>query len=327
MRKTLNFNKLIIAVVILAAPVLLSWGAIGHEHINRAAVMDLPQPLQTFFFNHVDFITQESTVPDLRRNVLSSKDEDPRHYIDLENFGPEDSLPATLAEVKAKYSDEFLQKNGILPWYIEDMMNKLTKAFKEKRKTEILFIAADLGHYIADAHTPLHTTVNYDGQLTDQKGVHSLWETRCVKLFYDKYNYNPGKAVYIDNIHNQIWKIINSSHSLADTVLKADKELRKQLPSDLIYEKDSLGNIKKMYNSPVYSDAYAAKFHERLHGMIENQMRASIQMVAGFWYTAWVNAGKPDLSDLDPAKQTSRNKKQLRNEQKEFNKGKLVDLK
>jgi hypothetical protein len=63
--------------------------------------------------------------------------------------------------------------NFCLKWNVtmayQDMMEKLTQAFKEKRKSEILFIAADLGHYIADAHMPLHTSDNHDGQLTDQR--------------------------------------------------------------------------------------------------------------------------------------------------------------
>jgi hypothetical protein len=59
---------------------------------------------------------------------------------------------------------------------------KLTQAFKEKRKSEILFIAADLGHYIADAHMPLHTSDNHDGQLTDQKEF-----TLCGKVDYQNY--------------------------------------------------------------------------------------------------------------------------------------------
>jgi hypothetical protein len=42
---------------------------------------------------------------------------------------------------------------------------------RKTKKHEILFIAADLGHYIADAHMPLHTSDNHDGQLTDQKGI------------------------------------------------------------------------------------------------------------------------------------------------------------
>ncbi|MCE9539436.1 MAG: S1/P1 Nuclease, partial [Bacteroidetes bacterium] len=126
---------------------LLSWGTFGHEHINRAAVFSLPEPLQRFFYNHIDFITQEASIPDLRKHTINDKAEGPRHFIDLENFGALDSLPKTLIEAKSKYDEKFLQQNGILPWYMEDLMVKLTKAFKEKKKTEILFLAADLGHY------------------------------------------------------------------------------------------------------------------------------------------------------------------------------------
>jgi len=143
MKHFVSSNRLKIAAFILLTPILISWGVFGHEHINRAAVLALPAPLQTFFYNHIDFITQESSVPDLRKYTLNDKAENPRHYVDLENFGSPDTLPATLAEVKKKYDEKFLQQNGILPWYIEEMMDKLTKAFKEKRKTEILFLAAD----------------------------------------------------------------------------------------------------------------------------------------------------------------------------------------
>ena len=192
-------KKLIIIFCIAGlSSFLISWGTFGHEHINRAAVFALPTPLQSFFYNHIDFITQEATVPDLRKHTLSDKSEGPRHFVDLENFGAMDSLPATLVEAKGKYEDKFLQQNGILPWYMEDLMEKLTKAFKEKKKTEILFIAADLGHYIGDAHMPLHTSSNYDGQLTNQKGIHALWESRLPELYGKGYNFHSNDAKFIE---------------------------------------------------------------------------------------------------------------------------------
>ena len=77
-----------------------------------------------------------------------------------------------------------------MPWYIQDIMTKLTKAFKDKRKTEILFLAADLGHYIGDAHMPLHTSANHNGQLTNQKGIHALFESAIPEMFGKNYNYH-----------------------------------------------------------------------------------------------------------------------------------------
>ena len=126
--------------VIGIAFLLLSWGILGHERINKAAVMALPKPLQTFFYNHIDFITQESSVPDIRKSVLQDKAEGPRHYFDMENFGSKDSFPKTMEAAKKKYDEKFLSKNGILPWYIQDMMVKLTKAFKEKRKPKFYLL-------------------------------------------------------------------------------------------------------------------------------------------------------------------------------------------
>lgn len=47
-----------------------------------------------------------------------------------------------------------------------------------------------------------------------------------------------------------------------------------------------------------YSSAYTIKYNDLLKGMVERRMRQSVYAVASFWYTAWVNAGQPDLSTL-----------------------------
>ncbi|WP_316632712.1 zinc dependent phospholipase C family protein [uncultured Flavobacterium sp.] len=305
----------------------LSWGIVGHERINKAAVMALPQSLQVFFYNHIDFITQEASVPDIRKYALNYKDENPRHYFDMENFGSADSLPKTLEEAKKKYDAKFLNDNGILPWYIEDMMVKLTKAFKEKNRAEILFLAADLGHYIGDAHMPLHTSANHDGQLTDQKGIHSLWESRLPELFAKNYKLNVPQATYYENVNKAVWDMINDTHSLAAPLLEIDKKLRTSTPENEIFEMDAEGKVvKTKYNSAKFSDKYAAKLHKELNGMVESQMKKAITAVASFWYTAWVNAGKPDLSKLDSSEITQRNNQALKDDQKLFQDGYLFGM-
>lgn len=326
--KNFKFRPALIGLVTLGiAFFLLSWGVIGHERINRAAVMALPKPLQTFFYNHIDFITQESTVPDLRRNVLNDKNEPPRHYFDMENFGPVETFPKTMEEAKLKYDDKFLNKNGILPWYIQDMMTKLTKAFKDKRKNEILFLAGDLGHYIADAHMPLHTSDNHDGQNTNQKGIHSLWESRLPELFVKDYKLNATEGKYLENVDQATWDIIFDTHSLVAPLLAADKKLRIATAENKMYVTDASGNtVKNKYNGLLYSDEYAGKFHTELNGMVEKQMKKAITATASFWYTAWVNAGKPDLSNLDANELTKRNKKGLKHDSKLFKKGELFGL-
>ena len=326
--KNFKIRPTIIALTtICVAFLFLSWGVIGHERINRAAVLALPKPLQTFFYNHIDYITQESTVPDLRRNVLNDKTEPPRHYFDMENFGDVTTLPKTMDEAQKKYDEKFLTKNGILPWYIQDLMTKLTKAFKDKRKNEILFIAGDLGHYIADAHMPLHTSDNHDGQNTNQKGIHSLWESRLPELFVKDYKLNATEGIYLEDVDKAIWELMFDTHSLVEPLLAADKKLRTSTPENKIFVTDVNGVIvKNKYGGTLYSDEYAGKFHTELNGMVEKQMKKAITVTASFWYTAWVNAGKPDLSKLDPSELTQRNKKYLKKDLKIFNQGSVFGL-
>lgn len=307
---------------------LSSWGTFGHEHINHSAVLALPKPLQLFFYNHIDFITQESTVPDLRKYTLNDKAERPRHYIDLENFGTIDSIPKSAPAAFKKYDAAFIANNGSLPWYIQEMMQKLTTAFKEKRKTEILFLAADLGHYIGDATMPLHTSTNHNGQLTDQKGIHSLWESQIPEMFGDNYNFKVENARYIDNVEQETWNIVAQTHQLLVPLLLADKNLRNTMKKEDIFQKDAQGNnAKNKFNDLIFSKEYTQKLNESLNDMVEKQIKKAIQSTADFWYTAWVNAGKPDLSDLDTKDLTPSNQRKLKKELKAWSKGKLVGVK
>ena len=304
-----------------------AWGQWGHKHISRAAVFALPEPMQKFFYDHIDYITEGAVVPDLRRAIINDKNESTRHFIDIEDFKiPISDFPKTMEEADKKYDKAFLDKSGILPWYIQTMTSKLTNAFKKRNKSEILFVAADLSHYIADANQPLHTTSNYDGQLTGQKGIHALWESVLPQMFGSSFDFKTQPAKYIDDIPAETWKIVARSHSLVDTILAADKEVRSRFTADNIYKKDSTGKTVLFYNSPVYSDEYASQFNAALHGMIEKQLRLSIYDVACFWYTAWVNAGKPDLLSLDDPHLTKQNKKNYKRELKAWEKGKILNL-
>ena len=183
------FVAVIICIVLGSVCRVSGWGVWGHDHINKGAVLALPREMGMFFYNHTDFITEESTVPDIRKHTLADKAEGCRHYIDLEryHFTSAANMPHTMKEATERYGKDTLDKYGILPWYIQDMMAKLTDAFKNKRKTEILLLAADLGHYIGDANMPLHTTINHDGLQTGQSGIHAFWEAQLPELFGKNY--------------------------------------------------------------------------------------------------------------------------------------------
>ncbi|MBS1689377.1 MAG: S1/P1 Nuclease, partial [Bacteroidetes bacterium] len=229
-----------------------AWGEWGHQHINKAAIFTLPPSLQIFFFNHADYLTYESVVPDIRKYTMADKAEFARHYIDLEeyNYSSAVDMPSSLKDAVGRYGDSTLNKSGILPWYIEVMMDKLAAEMKAGRAAEILFLAADLGHYIADAHMPLHTSVNHDGQLTDQKGIHAFWESQLPELFGYTYNLHTANAHYIKDINKEVWTIIAHSHSLADTLLTTERNLKSKFKGK-VYTTDAFGKLlKNKFNQP-----------------------------------------------------------------------------
>ena len=323
----------VIAVVLISFLItgsinlLFAWGAWGHKHINRAAVFALPDSMRRFYYNHIDFITEAAVVPDLRRGLLNDKDESPRHYIDIEDFGiPVSALPKTTKEAYAKYDSAFLNKTGYLPWYIQNLTEKLSLAFKSKKKSDILFLSAELAHYVGDAHMPLHTASNFNGQLTNQKGVHALWESQIPEIFGNSYNFKTGNARQIPDIAIETWNIIAHTHSLEDTLLSLEKQTRKNFNKDDMYEKDASGNPVLSYNQPVFSKEYARQFNDAMNGMVEIQLRLSIQNVANYWYTAWIAGGSPELLSLDDNHLTSQNQKNYKLEYKAWKKGKLLNL-
>lgn len=318
----------IFLLIIGSISLVFAWGSWGHKHISRAAVFALPETMRSFYYNHIDFITEGSVVPDLRKYVTNDKAEGPRHYVDIEDFGniPINSFPRTTKDAYTKYDSAFLNKTGYLPWHIQNLTEKLTQAFKKKNKSEILFISAELSHYIADAHMPLHTSSNHDGQRTNQKGVHALWESILPPMFGEAYNFSAAPAKYIEDIPAETWTIIAQSHSLIDTLLSSEKKVRKNFTKDNMYKKDPSGKIAMFYNSPVFSDEYAQQFHAALGGMVEQQLRLSISGIAGFWYTAWVNGGSPDLTSMDDPRLTKQNRKNYKKELKAYKKGNLLNL-
>ncbi len=256
------------------------------------AVFTLPSEMIGFYKKHIDYISDHAVDPDRRRNV--TKDEAPKHYIDIDHYGthPFEAVPKQWKDAVKKFSEDTLQEYGILPWNIEKMMYNLQEAFTNQDLDKILHYSADIGHYIADAHVPLHTTENYNGQLTNQKGIHGFWESRIPELKSEEYDYWTGTAQYIEKPIDKAWKVVKASHAEVDSVLKFEAQLNARYAPDKKYSFEDRGNK----SVKVYSVEYTNEYDKMLNGMVERRMREAIITVGSMWYTAWVNAGKPDLN-------------------------------
>lgn len=294
------FNRLFVFALIASITCLHSkpcwaWGFYGHKLINRYAVFLLPPQMIVWYKKNIDYITNHAVDPDKRRNVLAY--EGPRHYLDIDHYGkyPYSNLPRHWADAVQKYTQDTLQAHGIVPWWVQVMQQKLTQAFKDKDAVKILKISSDIGHYIADAHVPLHVSSNHNGQLTGQEGIHSFWESRIPELLAEKeWDFFVGPVEYIKNPLDFIWKHLLESAIAADTVLSVEKTLSLKVPADKQYSfRKKSGKLVKQY-----STYYTLLYNNALQGMVERRMQQSIYAVACFWYTAWVNAGQPNLTLL-----------------------------
>jgi hypothetical protein len=288
-------KTIIVALLLSISETVFCWGFFGHQKINNYAVFLLPPEMMAFYKPRIDYITKHAVDPDKRRYLVA--EEGPRHYIDIDYYGhyPFTELPRKWDSAVAKYTLDTINSYGIVPWHVQIMLSRLTKAFKEKDEQRILKLSAEIGHYIADAHVPLHASMNHNGQLTNQQGIHGFWESRIPELLADKdWDFFVGKAMYIDNPGDFIWKRVLESAAAADTVLRAEKELSQTISEDQKFAFEQRNNVLVKQYSSLYTKAY----DRLLNGMVERRMRDAIFAVASFWYTAWVNAGQPDLQTL-----------------------------
>jgi hypothetical protein len=287
------WRVVLVMMGILTGQELMAWGFFAHRMINRHAVFMLPPEMMILYKPAIGELTELSVNPDKRRYILPA--EGPRHYIDLDKYKDWDSIPASYQRAVEKYGEDSLMRHGIVPWWIQIMMSRLTKAFEEKNATLIIKLSAELGHYISDAHVPLHACSNHNGQFTNQHGIHGFWESRIPELFAaTTFDLLLGKASYIPAISPFAWRVVRQSAAAADTVLSTERLLAMNTRADLKYSFE-------MRNGQVirqYSTYYSKQYHLQLKGMVERRMRASIQATASLWYTAWINAGQPDLRDI-----------------------------
>ena len=289
------------------------WGFFAHQKINYLAVFLLPPEMMVFYKPNIDFLSEHAVDPDKRRYAVP--EEGPRHYIDIDQYGqyPYPNLPRSWKDAVEKFGEDSLKMFGIVPWHIQTMLLRLTSAFKEKDFAKIMKNSAEIGHYIADAHVPLHANSNHNGQYSNQKGIHGFWESRVPELLAEKhFNFFIGKAQYLENPGAYIWGRVLESAQAADSVLTFERELTRSFPSNQKFSFENRnGSLIRQY-----STAFTIAYDKMLNGMIERRMRLSIASIASFWYTAWVNAGQPDLRVLSkqPFSETDNKAFELLNE-------------
>jgi hypothetical protein len=284
-----------------------SWGFEAHKKITELAI-DIILNLQSvkgveqqkfnslkkFLEANKATIIERCIEPDMVRNEL--KDEQFNHFIDIDRYGsyPFEELPRDKRKAIEKFGFENVQKNGLLPWRIADVMDSLGEAISNQSNEKMLRYFSWIAHYVEDAHQPLHVTENYDGHLTNQPGIHSRFETELVKHMISKngLNFNPkrlaSELVNFEPISDKVkfaFDIVLESYKYIEPILEADRFAKDKIPVEKLYRVEKRDGRTRY----IYSDDYYSIMNERLGSLVLSRMEKSAVRLAYIWLNVWNN--------------------------------------
>lgn len=282
MKHVKQFWWIALTVVFVVVPsTLFSWGFFAHKWIHREAIKLLPAPLRTFYESVADSVVEKSIEPDQRRRRV--KNEEFHHYIDIDHYGryPFLEVPREYQAAAQKFGADSLLSYGDSPWNVARVMDSLTVAMRQGRTKEVVQFSADLGHYVADLHMPLHSSENYDGQRSGNNGIHGRFEWQMIERFQSRLHPSPSGLDSLGNPTDAAFEIILNSYIWADNLLRADTHAR---------------DPKRVYQRREdFNDAYYEEFFVAAGPIADQQISAAAKAVASYWYTAWLRAGRPQL--------------------------------
>jgi hypothetical protein len=247
------------------------------------AIELLPKELEPFFAHFRDEIVARSIDPDGWRNV--GWEDDPNHFMDFgaREYGeyPFSELPREYGAAIEKFGMATLKRNGLLPWRAAEEFGNLRRAFDGFRREtrfgpgDVVLFAPVLGHYIQDAHQPLHATNNFNGQMSGNDGIHARFESDLVERYLSRLTITPAPPSPIRNVRDAAFDILLSSNRLVEPILKAD--------------------TAAAAGKAVYDDDYFEKLFAAVRPILERRLAESITATAAVIIGAWEAAGKPAL--------------------------------
>ena len=275
---------ILIAILLVVPAPAAAWGFEAHKFIMSRAISLLPAQIRPFFEANRAFVVERAIDPDLWRTA-GWEEEHPRHFVDIDAYGPYPfkDLPHDFDEAVQKHGRDFVLKNGTLPWRTEEIYRKLVEAFTQKAgysRDNIKFFSAVIGHYVGDAHVPFHAALNYDGQLTQQWGIHSRFESELFERYRSRLRVLPKPIVRIENPREFIFDSLTSGFPYVQQVLDADRAA--------------------VAGREVYDNTYFSMMFAKLQPVLETRLAESITDAASMITQAWIDAGRPALPVQDP---------------------------
>lgn len=273
-------GSVLVAFVLMGDPaIVFGWGDRAHRMINEEAITTLPESLRSFFAAHRRELSDCAVEPDSVFRARYGRKEAVRHFIDLDLYGspPFSELPRSYRAAVERFGRDTVVERGALPWTLLRMHSRLVREIRGGDWVRAIRTAGLAGHYVADAFMPLHTTANYDGQETGQRGVHHAIEDQLVdariETFHDRMRGRIRPASADPFTPERVFAFLLESYADAPVVLRADQEARK------------LGRIG--------SSRYLNALDERTGNALTARLASGVSTLGSFWLSAWTEAGHP----------------------------------
>lgn len=290
-------RRLTIAVGLLAlATNAYSWGEAGHLISNEAATLALPTDMPHFFLRHFPELVWLGPEPDRIKGAGPSIDalNPPDHFLDYEFVAglplpPDRYKFMALMDSSGRRAHEGITnaEAGFLPWRIAELAERLTNEFRQWRfaaagtperralEDEIIHTAGNLGHFVADAANPDHTTINYNGWVEANPngyptdcGAHSRFESQFV-----------SHAVATADVTPKIVAPVLRTDYFA-TALAFVRESNSHV--EQLYRLDKRGAFSLF--GPVSPEG---------REFASDRLAAGASMLRDIWWSAWKNSEKP----------------------------------
>jgi hypothetical protein len=262
---------------LLTGSVALAWGPAAHRAVNRWAVDTMRSEVRGFFEANRQYLIDHAEEPSewMKKDRYELK----RHFIYLDKYGifPFLDLPHGYQAAVDHFGTGRLNRDGVLPWQIGRYSLQLTEALRARKWDEAKLDAAVLGHYVADARNPLYTTKNDDGQLTGQTGLKTRFGTDLIDRYISFFMFRPEDPVKVDDPTEYAFQMCLESYTWVDQVILADR--------------------RSLEGQRGYTDEYYDRFYSQVGSIAARQIGTAAHDVGSYWYTAWLNAGRPPLPE------------------------------
>lgn len=175
------FKRSSIVLICLLPQLSWGWGMRGHALIASIG-SELTDTRTQLWSLNASTMTSLSQVPDKKwKSLPTAAREKSTHWFQADAYIssalPFGSIPRSFKDAVAAHGASFVESNGTAVWRIQQFAALSLAATKATRIEEALQMAGVMSHYVGDNSQPLHITVNYDGKLTGQTGIHKYFET------------------------------------------------------------------------------------------------------------------------------------------------------